>query len=230
MKNTNTSPNTSTVQLITATPNGDELLGYMARVSNKKAKPGDPSGKLLKYLLEHNHWSPFEMCNAVVCIECPRDIARQILRHRSFSFQEFSGRYAEYLELYTEREGRLQDHKNRQNSLPCTSEETLAKWSRLVSLVRRVCFSAYDTALRLGIAKEVARALLPEGLVPTRLYMNGTLRSWIHYWSVRCTPETQKEHREIAEETRRIVLQQFPGVAAAIAVAQEHSDPKAHPA
>ena len=105
---------------------------------------------------------------------------------------------------------------NRQNSLPITDQDTHDKWTALVQLVRSVCWTAYETALSLGIAKEVARALLPEGLVPTRLYMNGTLRSWIHYWDVRCTPETQKEHREIAELTRKAVLEAYPGIAASL--------------
>lgn len=152
------------------------------------------------------------MVNACVQIECARDISRQILRHRSFSFQEFSGRYAEYEFLYGGREPRLQDVSNRQNSLHLSDSRIQERWERLVRRVRFVCWTAYDIALRMGIAKEVARILLPEGLVPTKMYMNGTLRSWIHYWSVRCTPETQKEHRLVAEETRRVILLQYPGI------------------
>lgn len=215
-KNTTDTSNGPTVQLVWATPNGDDLVGYMARVSNPTAKSGDPSAKLLKYLIDHQHWSPFEMVNACVQIECPRDISRQLLRHRSFSFQEFSGRYAAYDDLFTEREVRLHDPKNRQNSVHTTDQGVIGSWRDHTELVRTVCLGAYRAALDLGVAKEVARALLPEGLVPTKMYMNGTLRSWIHYWSVRCGPETQKEHREVAEKTRDVILQAYPGIAAII--------------
>lgn len=199
----------------------------MARVSNVSAKPGDPSDRLINYLIKHNHWSPFEMVNACVRIDCPRDISRQVLRHRSFSFQEFSGRYAAYGELLQWREPRSQDASNRQNSLCITDQDLSEKWGRLVRRVRSVCFAAYDIALRMGIAKEVARILLPEGLVPTKMYMNGTLRSWIHYWSVRCTPETQKEHRLIAEETRRVILLQYPGISKVLEGLQESETARA---
>lgn len=158
------------------------------------------------------------MVNACVLIECPRDISRQILRHRSFSFQEFSGRYAAYDELEAHREGRLQDHTNRQNSLPLVGGVKTRAWNSLVSSVRTVCLAAYRSALAMGIAKEVARALLPEGLVPTRMYMNGTLRSWLHYFDVRCDPATQKEHREVAEAIRAIVFKEFPMIAEAVNV------------
>jgi thymidylate synthase (FAD) len=203
-------------KLIWTTPEGDNLLGYIARVSNTSAKREDAADRLIKYLIEHRHWSPFEMVNACVYIECPRDISRQILRHRSFSFQEFSGRYAAYDDLDASREVRLQDHENRQNSFPVGDEELRKKWEGLVWLVRGVCLTAYRTALDWGVAKEVARVLLPEGLVPTRLYVNGTLRSWIHYWSVRCSPDTQKEHREIAEQTRELILAEYPGIREAL--------------
>lgn len=157
------------------------------------------------------------MVNACVEIELPRDISHQILRHRSFSFQEFSGRYAAYETLLDGREMRLQDHTNRQNSLVTDDLELRRKWARLEEIVRRVTWRCYVSALRMGVAKEVARILLPEGLVPSRVYMNGTLRSWIHYWDVRCTPETQKEHRIVAEATREAVLAAYPGIAAALA-------------
>lgn len=155
------------------------------------------------------------MVNACVYVECPRDISRQILRHR-FKFQEFSGRYAAYEGLIPTREVRLQDKQNRQNSIPVDDPELQRKWDGLVSLVRTVCTLAYDTALNLGIAKEVARVLLPEGLVPTRMYVNGDLRNWIHYFEVRCGPETQKEHREVAEALRGIVLGEFPMIREAL--------------
>lgn len=189
----------------------------MARVSNpKNEKNRATAPKLIRYLIDHKHWSPFEMVNACVYIECPRDIGRQILRHRSLRFQEFSGRYAAYDDLYREREPRVQDDKNRQNSLPLTSRAKRAVWNGLVSSVRAVCLGAYRTALDMGIAKEVARALLPEGLIPTRMYVNGDLRSWIHFWQVRCGPETQKEHREVAEATRALILEKFPMIKEAL--------------
>lgn len=156
------------------------------------------------------------MTNACVLVEVPRDIGRQILRHRSFSFQEFSGRYAAYDDLYRKREGRLQDTKNRQNSLPLANRIKSAAWNGLVSSVRTVCLEAYRAALAMGIAKEVARALLPEGLIPSRLYINGNLRSWVHYWQVRVDPATQKEHRELAEATREIILKEFPMIKEAL--------------
>lgn len=200
-------------ELVWATPKGDELIAKLARVSNPSNEDNTATApNLLRYLIRKKHWSPFEMVNACVYIECPRDVSRQILRHRSFSFQEFSGRYAAYDDLETEREARGQDSANRQNSLPIDDKDTLVQWAYLVSVVRHTCLWAYRTALDLGIAKEVARALLPEGLVPTRLYVNGTLRSWIHYWDVRCTPETQKEHRDVAEGSRKAVLEAYPQI------------------
>lgn len=156
------------------------------------------------------------MVNLCVEINCPRDISRQILRHRSFSFQEFSGRYSQYATLLATREVRLVDHTNRQNSLVCEEPRIHKRWKALVRLVRDTCFAAYDAALALGIAKEVARVLLPEGLVPTKMYMNGTLRSWIHYINIRTGPETQKEHRDIADQIKLIVGQQYPTVAKAL--------------
>jgi thymidylate synthase (FAD) len=204
-------------ELIWATPNGDELVAKMARVSNPKNENNNETApRLIAYLIRNKHWSPLEMVNACVYIECPRDISRQILRHRSFSFQEFSGRYAIYDDLFTEREGRLQDNRNRQNSLTLADTAKKIAWEKLVALVRGTCLAAYRSALDLGVAKEVARALLPEGLVPTRLYMNGTLRSWVHYFQIRCSPETQKEHREIAEATRELILAQYPMIKEAL--------------
>lgn len=188
----------------------------MARVSNPDAQRGDPSERLINYLISHKHWSPFSMVNLCVEIECPRDISRQILRHKSFDFQEFSGRYASYADLLEDRECRLQDRHNRQNSLPCEDVGLNKKWQGLVSLVRSTCFATYDAALALGIAKEVARVLLPEGLVPTKMYMNGTVRSWIHYIDIRTGPETQKEHRDVALAIKEIFVEQYPGVAKAL--------------
>lgn len=189
----------------------------MARVSNPKNENNtETAPRLIRYLIDHKHWSPFEMVNACVYIEVPRDIGRQLLRHRSFSFQEFSGRYAAYGDLYAEREGRLQDTRNRQNSLALEDKFKERAWRLLVQSVRTVCLEAYRAALDMGIAKEVARALLPEGLIPSRMYVNGTLRSWIHYFQVRCDPATQKEHREMAEALRELVLGQYPMIKEAI--------------
>lgn len=213
--------NLTEINLIWTTPDGDDLVAYMARVSNLTATKGDPSEKLINYLIKHQHWSPFEMVNLCVSIECPRDISRQILRHNSFRFQEFSGRYSAYEGLYEDREVRMQDRENRQNSLPCDDRKTREKWATLVKLVRNTCFAAYDAALSLGIAKEVARVLLPEGLVPTKMYMNGTVRSWIHYINIRTGPETQKEHRDVALAVKRIFVESYPGVAKALGWVRE---------
>lgn len=188
----------------------------MARVSNPKNENNtETAPKLIKYLMDHKHWSPFEMVNACVLIEVPRDIGRQILRHR-FKFQEFSGRYAAYEDLYEQREGRLQDEKNRQSSLPLVDNVKRKAWEALVTSVRTVCLEAYRAALAMGIAKEVARALLPEGLIPSRMYINGDLRNWIHYWDVRCHEATQKEHRELAEATRELILAEYPMIKEAL--------------
>ena len=204
------------VKLVWATPNGDDLVAYMARVSNPKNEDNlNTAPKLIRYLMRNKHWSPFQMVNACVYIECPRDISRQLLRHTSFAFQEFSGRYADYETLIDGRELRLRDHKNRQNSILTEDQELQRRWARLVKVVRAVSLRAYRTALDLGVAPEVARVLLPEGLVPTRLYVNGNLRSWLHYFDVRCDVATQKEHREVAEAIRSIIFEQFPNIAEA---------------
>lgn len=156
------------------------------------------------------------MANVCLEINCPRDIGRQILRHRSFTFQEFSGRYAEYDDLLETREVRLLDAKNRQNSLHCDDPKLQSKWAKRVAKVRRTSLRAYRTALSLGIAKEVARVLLPEGLVPSRMYVNGTVRSWIHYINLRSGPETQKEHREVAEQAKKIFVSELPRLSAVL--------------
>ena len=204
------------VKLVWATPNGDDLVAFMARVSNPKNEDNkETAPKLIRYLMRNKHWSPFQMVNACVYVECPRDISRQLLRHTSLSFQEFSGRYADYETLIDGRELRLRDSKNRQNSLLTEDQELQRKWTRLVKVVRAVSLRAYRTALDLGVAPEVARVLLPEGLVPTRLYVNGNLRSWLHYFDVRCDVATQKEHREVAEAIQSIIFEQFPNIAEA---------------
>ena len=189
-----------------------DLLAYMARVSNPDNQYATVTGpKLLKYLINNKHWSPLEMVHLSLEIETTRDIARQILRHRSFSFQEFSQRYAS-VNSFAIRECRMQDTKNRQNSLT-TDDAQLKNWWELAQ--KRVKDDAelmYHAALAKGIAKEQARALLPEGMAVSRMYMAGNLRSWLHYVDIRCDKATQKEHREVAEQVKLIVCEQFPAV------------------
>lgn len=201
-----------TVNLIWKTPDAENLLAYIARVSNPDNQDNPNIKKLLKYMLDNSHFSPFEMVNLCVEINTTRDIARQILRHRSFSFQEFSQRYQAVDKLgdMVYRECRLQDTKNRQNSLPCDDEEMKKGWKDLQSYIYEIATNAYEDMLDRGIAKEVARALLPEGLTPSRMYVNGNLRSWIHYVQVRTDPTTQKEHRLIAEEVKQLMIKEFP--------------------
>lgn len=191
----------------------DDLIAYVARVSNPGNQMNtDTASRLLAYLKRNKHWSPFEMASATLEIETTRDIARQMLRHRSFSFQEFSQRYAEATSFSQAREARLQDADNRQNSLP-NDDPSLALWwhSEQKELLARVT-RLYSKALERGIAKEQARAVLPEGLTHSRLYMAGSLRSWLHYVELRTDPGTQKEHRIIAEECRVALRVIYPGV------------------
>ena len=203
----------SAVKLVWTTPAAEEKIAYMARVSNPANQTSNASAtKLIKYLINNKHWSPFEMVNVCMEIETTRDIARQILRHRSFSFQEFSQRYAVSEGFIQTSEARLQDIKNRQNSL-YTDDLSLQVWwegaqRRLVSEAKFL----YTAALDKGIAKEVARKLLPEGLTMSKMYMNGTLRSWLHYIDIRCDSATQKEHREVAEQCRDIIFTEFPTI------------------
>ena len=187
----------------------EDLLAYCARVSNP-ANQGKPGTKLIKHLLSEGHWSPLEMVHMVIGIETTRDIARQILRHRSFSFQEFSQRYAEVMDFSPPREARLQDHKNRQNSIKIDDEQLHAWWEseQKIQLVR--VENLYKEALERGIAKEQARAILPEGLTNSRLYMAGTLRSWVHYCKLRMGNGTQLEHIAIAHSCWDIIKQEFP--------------------
>ena len=182
--------------------NLEGLVAYAARVSN----PGNQSNrktadKLLKYLIKHKHWSPFEMASACLEIETTRDIARQILRHRSFSFQEFSQRYADPTKdlEFVKREARLQDEKNRQNSVEIDDPKLQDEWDTLQDMLIEDVRQAYQWAIAKGIAKEQARAVLPEGLTMSRMYMNGTIRSWIHYIELRSANGTQKEHMEVAK-------------------------------
>lgn len=200
------------VKLIWSTPHGEELVAYMARVSNQDNQDNkDTAPKLLKYLMKHKHWSPFEMVNICMEINTTRDIARQILRHRSFSFQEFSQRYAEVVDWYRG-EARLQDNKNRQNSIPTQDRELQRWWDEQQIATWKLSTDAYKVALSLGIAKEVARKVLPEGLTMSRMYMNGTLRSWLHYVDIRCDESTQKEHREIAEQCKVVLSSLYPSL------------------
>ena len=200
------------VNLVWATPDLEERVAYCARVSNPENQNNhETAPKLLKYLMKHKHWSPFEMANVCMEIETTRDIARQILRHRSFSFQEFSQRYAS-VNSFAIRECRMQDTKNRQNSLT-TEDAQLQNWWELAQ--KRVKDDAelmYHAALAKGIAKEQARALLPEGMAVSRMYMNGTLRSWLHYIEVRTDPSTQKEHRDVAEACKNVLATVCPSL------------------
>jgi len=197
----------------------EDMIVYMARVSNptnQSMVKGDE--KLIRYLIKNQHWSPFEMVNVVMEINTTRDIARQILRHRSFAFQEFSQRYADPTKDlgFALREARLQDTKNRQNSIEIDDKELDAEWKiKQVNLIAEAK-SAYDWAIENGIAKEQARAVLPEGNTQSRMYMNGTLRSWIHYCELRRSNGTQKEHMEIADECWKIIAEKFPQVSAAL--------------
>ena len=190
-----------------------ELVAFCARVSNPSNQFNtDTSEKLIKYLIKHQHWSPLEMVSACLEIETTRDIARQMLRHRSFSFQEFSQRYADPTKdlSFVLREARLQDTKNRQNSVENNNLALAAWWEERQKRVIEEAKNAYEWAITNGIAKEQARAVLPEGLTVSRLYMNGTLRSWIHFIELRSANGTQKEHQEVARECAKVIAEVFP--------------------
>ena len=191
-----------------------ELVAFCARVSNPDNQMNsETSEKLIKYLMKHKHWSPLEMVSVCLEIETTRDIARQILRHRSFSFQEFSQRYAnpqDMQEAFTYREPRLQDPKNRQNSIPTDDVELNSKWQELQKDIIRQTRYAYTWAVEHGIAKEQARAVLPEGNTKSRMYVNGTLRSWVHYIELRGANGTQLEHIDIANAVADVIAKIFP--------------------
>jgi len=192
-----------------------QLVAFCARVSNPKGQINEKtSEKLVKYLIKNKHWSPLEMVSVCLEIETTRDIARQILRHRSFSFQEYSQRYADIKEMdvmFTTREARLQDKTNRQNSIPIDSEESINYiWESYQELIIERCKKAYDWAIEAGIAKEQARVVLPEGLTMSKMYVNGTLRSWIHYVELRSSHGTQQEHIEIAKAVGDVIYKIFP--------------------
>ena len=195
-----------------------ELIAYCARVSNPSNQFNtDTSEKLIRYLVRHQHWSPLEMVSACMEITTTRDIARQMLRHRSFSFQEFSQRYADPTKdlEFVLREARLQDPNNRQNSIELIADTPQSRnlaqgWERAQQRVKMAAIEAYDWAILNGIAKEQARAVLPEGMISSRLYMNGTLRSWIHFIELRSANGTQKEHQEVARACAEAISAIFP--------------------
>ena len=192
-----------------------DLVAYCARVSNPTNQMNsDTSEKLIKYLIKHKHWSPLEMVDVTMEIETTRDIARQMLRHRSFSFQEFSQRYADASVLgdpFEFSEARLQDPKNRQNSVETENDALKVKWKMKQQKIMELSQETYNWALEKGIAKEVARKVLPEGLTKSRMYMKGSLRSWIHYLEVRGEGSgTQKEHMLVAKEIAQVISQLFP--------------------
>ena len=190
-----------------------ELVAFCARVSNpSNQNNNETSQKLIKYLINNKHWSPLEMVTACIEIETTRDIARQILRHRSFSFQEFSQRYADPTKdlSFVFKEARLQDNKNRQNSIETNNESLKSEWINKQQKLIDLSLETYKWAIDNGIAKEQARAVLPEGNTVSRMYMNGTLRSWVHYIELRSSNGTQKEHMEIAKSIAKIISDIFP--------------------
>jgi thymidylate synthase (FAD) len=208
------------VQLVHITPNAEELIAYMARVSNPANQSNtETSQRLIRYLIEHKHWSPFEMVNMCVEINTTRSIAAQILRHRSFSFQEFSQRYAEVTARPIVPELRKQDTTNRQNSIEPTGEDKEVFDSLLYDIdhLFETSMDVYENLLLAGVAKECAREVLPLA-TPTRLYMNGTIRSWIHYCQLRCANGTQEEHRIIATGVYKLLQKHLPNVCAVLDV------------
>lgn len=205
---------TKPVEELEGVDNALELIAYCARVSNPSNQNNSKTSKrLVEYLIDNNHWSPLEMVDATIEIVTTRDIARQILRHRSFKFQEWSQRYADVEgigETFIYREARMQDPKNRQNSVECEDSNIAIEWYKKQQEVERVTREVYQWAISKGIAKEQARAVLPEGNTPSRLYMKGDIRSWIHYLQLRSSNGTQKEHIELALEIAKAISIVFP--------------------
>lgn len=202
--------------LVHATPNGDDLIAYMARVSNPDNQNNtETSARLIKYLITHKHWSPFEMVNMCVEINTTRSIAQQIIRHRSFAFQEFSQRYAQVTSNPVIPDLRRQDTKNRQNSIDDLDEFQKQEFQLKAKYVFEQCQMLYDEMIGAGVAKECARDVLPLS-TPTKLYMNGSLRSWIHYCDLRCGNGTQAEHKIIADQCRQLIKESFPLVFSAL--------------
>ena len=216
--------NTSrTAQYIHHTEGGDDLIAYMARVSNPDAAIGQPSEKLIRYLIKNRHWSPFEMASLCVEIWTTRDISAQIIRHRSFSFQEFSQRYAPVSRAEIPH-FRKQDEKNRQNSFDTLSKVKQTELGNKTAKLFCDAYLLYQEMLESGVAKECARKILPMNS-PTRMYMHGTVRSWIHYIDLRSANGTQEEHRQIAEECREIFRKCFPETANAVWGSEEDPSP-----
>ena len=203
-----------TAQLIHLTPKAEELIAYMARVSNPNNQDNPSYTGLIRYLIKHRHWSPFEMVNMCVEIETTRSVAAQILRHRSFSFQEFSQRYSK-TEKSKVIDIRRQDTKNRQNSIDDIDQFTKQDFQIKQQQLADLSYHLYEEMLAAGVAKECARDVLPLS-TPTKLYMNGTLRSWLHYCDLRCANGTQLEHKMVADSVRSLINQHFPAVSAAM--------------
>lgn len=203
--------NVNTAEKVWVTPDAEKLVAYLARVSNPENQSNPTIEHLIKYLITECHWSPFEMVHACVEVNTTRDIGRQMLRH-GFKFQEFSQRYGDVGALVDPEpsECRMQDTKNRQNSLVCDSDYVAAWWKMQQEILIQNVKYIYTEALKAGIAKEVARKVLPEGLQPSRMYAVGSLRTWIHYLNVRLDPSTQKEHRELAQEIYNVLVKEFP--------------------
>lgn len=203
-----------TKPLVEGVETPEQFVAYCARVSNPSNQLNNETAeKLLTYCVKNKHWSVFETVNVIMEIQTTRDIGRQILRHRSFSFQEFSQRYAEIdSSVWSVREARLQDQKNRQNSIEVDDKELEENWAASQREVWLTAIDEYNWAIKNGIAKEVARSVLPEGLTMSRMYMSGSLRSWLHYIQIRTEKGTQKEHRQIAEQCKAIILEQFPSL------------------
>jgi thymidylate synthase (FAD) len=209
---------THTTTLVHITPNAEDLIAYMARVSNPSNQNNTSSApKLIRYLIEHQHWSPFEMVNMCVEINTTRSIAAQILRHRSFSFQEFSQRYAKVAAVSVMPELRRQDHANRQNSINDLPSKTKDAMDEIINELFNHSERVYNELLEAGVAKECARDVLPLA-TPTRLYMNGSIRSWIHYCQLRCANGTQKEHQNIARGAWKLLEEHVPNVCVALGV------------
>jgi thymidylate synthase (FAD) len=203
------------VELVHVTPDAESLIAYMARVSNPDNQNNPQSEGLIKYLIKHRHWSPFEMVNMCVQIETTRSVAAQILRHRSFSFQEFSQRYAQVTKPAAIPQLRRQDLKNRQNSTDDLPQATVDEFNVKIDSLFELSQHLYQEMLTAGVAKECARDVLPLAS-PTKLYMNGSLRSWLHYTDLRCANGTQLEHKQIALEVKLLIQQQFPTVYSAM--------------
>ena len=201
-----------TVSLVWVTPDAEQLIGKCARVSNPANQDNPDVAGLLRYCIKNAHWSIFEMASACLEINAPRDISRQIIRHRSFSFQEFSQRYADVsaLPFSGYREARLQDTKNRQNSISTEDTELANAWEERQANLLTAIEGNYKWAIANGIAKECARVILPEGLTPSRVYMSGTIRSWLHFLQVRQSNGTQKEHVEIANQIHAVLSKELP--------------------